>query len=235
MKIIFKLNDTLQIVNKAATTNAKIESNRNRKIVQTYTFSRKQFELIANGTNDGMRTFFSNADTNCLDCPFNSFGSCYTHKFNQYVGFISMLKSIAKIYPTWDEIPVFNDGMIQKSVEMSKDTYVRFGTYGEPSLHPIEMIKAMVESAENYTGYTHQWEHNDLGSFFMASTHDLRAEAVARAKGYRSFIVTDEKLGNIVNCPASEEAGKKSTCSKCNLCSGTNGTKSSKSIFILTH
>lgn len=235
MKIIFKLNDTLQVINKASTTNAKIESDNKRKIVQTYTFSRKQFELIANGTNDGMRTFFSNADSNCLDCPFNSYGKCYTHKFNQYMGFIKMLKSIAKIYPTWDDIPNFKNHMTIKAIEMAKGTYVRFGTYGEPSLHPMQLIKAMVESAENYTGYTHQWEHNDLGSFFMASTHDLRAEAVARAKGYRSFIVTDEKLGGIVNCPASEEAGKKSTCSKCNLCSGTNGTKSNKSIFILNH
>lgn len=234
MKLIFKIADTLQIVNKSATTNAKIESNNKRKIVQTYTFSRKQFELIAEGKNEGMKMFFSNADSNCLDCPFNSFGKCYTHKFNQYVGFISMLKSIAKIYPAWDDIPVFNDEMIQKAVEMSKDTYVRFGTYGEPSLHPIEMIKQISEACQNWTGYTHQWDKNDLGAFFMASTHDMRGEAIARAKGYRSFIATNEKMP-VVNCPASEEAGKKSTCSKCNLCSGTLGSKSNKSIFILNH
>lgn len=36
-------------------------------------------------------------------------------------------------------------------------------------------------------------------------------------------------------CPASKEAGYKSTCDKCNLCSGVLGTKSKKNINILTH
>ena len=85
MKLIFRIGNTLQVISKSTTSNNKIEADKKRKIVQTYTFSRKQFELIANGTNDGMKTFFSNADTNCLDCPFNEFGKCYTHKFNQHV------------------------------------------------------------------------------------------------------------------------------------------------------
>lgn len=236
MKLIFKIADTLQIVNKSATSNAKIEANNKRKIVQTYTFSRKQFELISTGSNEGMRMFFSNADSNCLDCPFNEFGKCYTHKFNQYVGFVSMLKSIAKQFPTWDDIPEFNEEMISEAVKMSAGTYVRFGTYGEPSLHPIELIERISEVCQNWTGYTHQWDKKeDLNRFFMASTHDVEGERMARLKGYRSFIATETKIDSIVNCPASEEAGKKSTCSKCNLCSGTLGTKSNKSIFILNH
>jgi len=235
MKLIFKIGDTLQVVSKATTTNEKIEANNKRKIVQTYTFSRKQFELIANRTNEGMKMFFSNADTNCLDCPFNEFGKCYTHKFNQYVGFVSMLKSIAKKYPTWDEIPGFNDDMIEVATSMAQDSYVRFGTYGEPSLHPIKLIDSMCKVSDSWTGYTHQWSKVDLSNYFMSSTHTIEEEKIARNKGYRSFIVTDEKIDSIVNCPASAEAGKKSTCSKCNLCSGTLGTKSNKSIFILAH
>jgi hypothetical protein len=235
MKLIFRIGDTLQVISKSTTSNDKIESNKKRKIVQTYTFSRKQFELIANGTNDGMKTFFNNADTNCLDCPFNKFGKCYTHKFNQYVGFISMLKSIAKEFGTFDNIPTFRFDMIIQAREMSQGTYVRFGTYGEPSLHPIKMIEEMSNVASNWTGYTHQWMRNDLSKFFMASTHDINEEIVARLKGYRSFIATESKIDSIVNCPASKEAGFKSTCSKCNLCSGTLGTKSNKSIYILNH
>jgi hypothetical protein len=118
---------------------------------------------------------------------------------------------------------------------MSQGTYVRFGTYGEPSLHPIKMIEEMSNVADNWTGYTHQWMRNDLSKFFMASTHDIEGEIVARLKGYRSYIATESKINGIVNCPASKEAGMKSTCSKCNLCSGTLGTKSNKSIYILNH
>lgn len=235
MKLIFRIGDTLQVLSKSTTSNDKIESDKKRKIVQTYTFSRKQFELIANGTNDGMKTFFNNADTNCLDCPFNEFGKCYTHKFNQYVGFISMLKSIAKDYPTFESLPTFKYDMILQARQMAQDTFVRFGTYGEPSLHPIKMIEEMTNVADNWTGYTHQWMRNDLSKFFMASTHDIDGEIVARLKGYRSYIATESKLDGIVNCPASKEAGFKSTCSKCGLCSGTLGTKSNKSIYILNH
>jgi hypothetical protein len=235
MKLVFRIGDTLQVISKSTTSNNKIESDKKRKIVQTYTFSRKQYELIANGTNDGMKTFFSNADTNCLDCPFNEFGKCYTHKFNQYVGFISMLKSIAKEFGAFENVPTFKYDMILQAREMSQGTYVRFGTYGEPSLHPIKMIEEMSIVADNWTGYTHQWMRNDLSKFFMASTHDINEEIVARLKGYRSYIASESKIDGIVNCPASKEAGMKSTCSKCNLCSGTLGTKSNKSIYILNH
>lgn len=235
MKAIFKIDDTLQVVSKANTSNDKIEANSKRKIVQTYTFSRKQFEMVANNEERSMRLFFSVADSNCLDCPFNSFGKCYTHKFNQYVGFISMLKSIAKKYATWDAIPSYDESFALITSEMSKGTFVRFGTYGEPSLHPIEMIEAMVQTADNWTGYTHQWKRsNVLGKFFMASTHTLDESNVAKEQGYRSYIATPTPIGEVVNCPASKEAGYKSSCSKCGLCSGTEG-KGTKSIYILNH
>ena len=236
MKIIFRIGDTLQVVSKAATSNDKIEANKKRKIVQTYTFSRRQFESIAHGTNAGMREFFSKADTNCLDCPFNEFGKCYTHKFNQYVGFISMLKSIAKTYQQWDDVPTYDaDTMEHLSQSLSVGTFVRFGTYGEPSLHPIEMIDAMVKVADNWTGYTHQWRKSDeLGAYFMASTHTLVESEEALKQGYRSYIATPIRIDEVVNCPASKESDYRSSCSKCGLCSGTQG-KGKTSIFILNH
>ena len=236
MKIIFRIGDTLQVVSKAATSNDKIEANKKRKIVQTYTFSRRQFESIAHGTNAGMREFFSKADTNCLDCPFNEFGKCYTHKFNQYVGFISMLKSIAKTYQQWDDVPTYDaDTMEHLSQSLSVGTFVRFGTYGEPSLHPIEMIDAMVKVADNWTGYTHQWRKSDeLGAYFMASTHTLVESEEALKQGYRSYIATPTRIDEVVNCPASKESDYRSSCSKCGLCSGTQG-KGKTSIFILNH
>lgn len=233
--MIFKIDGTLQVIRKGATSNDKIEANNKRAIVQTYTFSRKQFEMIANQDERTMRSFFNAADTNCLDCPFNTFGACYTHKFNQYIGFIKMLKSIAKKYPTWDDVPSYDASFALIVSEMSKGTFVRFGTYGESSLHPIEMIEAMVQTADNWTGYTHQWKRSDvLGKYFMASTHTLDESNVAKEQGYRSYIATPTPIGEVVNCPASKESGYKSSCSKCGLCSGTEG-KGTKSIYILNH
>ena len=234
MKVIFKTLDAIHIFRYGTTTNDKIESDKKRKIVQSYTFSRKQYELVLNGKK-GMKEFFNNADSNCLDCPYNEFGKCYTHKFSQYMGFISMLKSTSKKYASFDEIPFFDEIAHQQILNICKNTYVRFGTYGEPSLHPLELINDIVKIADNWTGYTHQWRKKvDLSPFFMASTHTDAEDKEANFVGFRSFIATDEAIKGAVNCPASKEANYISTCSKCGLCSGTEG-KGKKSVYIFNH
>jgi hypothetical protein len=235
MRVVFRKLDVVHVFRLGNTSNDKIESDKKRKIVQSYSFSRKQFELIAEGKNEGMKHFFSNADSNCLDCPFNEFGKCYTHKFNQYVGFVSMLKSIAAEFKSFDKIPTFSREIHNRIVNLSKNTYVRFGTYGEPSLHPLQLIKDVIAVAVNHTGYTHQWVKKPaLGEVFMASTHTAEEEKIARENGFRSFIATDKPIEGAVNCPASKEAGYKSSCSKCGLCSGVEG-KGNKSVYILLH
>ena len=233
-RIVYRTDDTIQVFRLGTTSNDKIEADKKRKIVQTYTFSLSQMKNIMKNVK-GMKKFFSVADTNCMDCPFNKFGKCYTHKFNQYVGFVSMIKSIIKEYDSFENIPTYNDDLHSQIVDICRDTYVRFGTYGEPSLHPLKLIENIVEVASNWTGYTHQWHRNkELSKYFMASTHTAKQEQKARSFGYRSFVVTNDKLKQYVNCPASKEAGYKSSCSKCGLCSGTNG-KTNKSIYILNH
>tara|TARA_R110002020_G_scaffold58337_6_gene159875 strand:- start:13651 stop:14358 length:708 start_codon:yes stop_codon:yes gene_type:complete len=233
-RIVYRTDDTIQVFRLGTTSNDKIEADKKRKIVQTYTFSLSQMKNIMKNVK-GMKKFFSVADSNCMDCPFNKFGKCYTHKFNQYVGFISMIKSIIKEYDSFENIPTYNDDLHGQIVDICRDTYVRFGTYGEPSLHPLKLIDNIVEVASNWTGYTHQWHRNkELSKYFMASTHTAKQEQKARSFGYRSFVVTNDKLKQYVNCPASKEAGYKSSCSKCGLCSGTNG-KTNKSIYILNH
>ena len=238
MKVVFKHKETIQVVTLAKTKNNKIESNKNRKIVQTYTFSYKQFDLIQKRIESNekisMKNFFNSADSNCLDCPFNSYGSCYTHKFNQFNGFISTLKSIYRKYKSIDNIPNFDLSLIEQLIKMSKGTYVRFGTYGEPSLHPIDLITEMINVCDNWTGYTHQYAKNDLGKYFMASTHTIDEQISAENLGYRSFVATDKKLG-YVSCPASKEMNYLTSCSKCGLCSGKLGTKTNKSIEIILH
>jgi len=240
-KAVFKRANTLQVVRLGTSSNKKIINDPKEVFVQTYTFSRKQFEHIANGRPEGtgMKVFFSMADSNCLDCPFNSFGKCYTHAYDQYIGFISMLKSIVKQYASWDDLPNYNPIIGKTVVDWSKDRYVRFGSYGEPSLHPEGMIESMSYVSYKWTGYTHQWKKNPtLGKYFMASTHSLYEEAIARAKNYRSFMVSEKSTGStgqLTTCPASKEGGYKTTCNQCGLCSGTTGTKAVRSVEIINH
>jgi hypothetical protein len=231
-------SQTVQVFRLGTTTNGKICDDPKEKIMQTYTFSRRQYEYVLSaGVGElDMQTFFSIADTNCLDCPFNEFGKCYTHKNQQYSGFISMLRSIGTMYPTWDHLPRYGGSVKRHIINLSKGRYVRFGTYGEPSLHPIGLIEGMAAVASEWTGYTHQWmKRDDLYPFFMASVHSVQEEVAAQNAAYRSFVVTDEPTGSFTQCPASKEAGYKSTCSKCGLCGGTTGTKATRSVKILNH
>lgn len=237
MRIQFKQADVLIVFTFGTTTNKKIALPK-EKIVQTYSFSRGQYEEAKQKTT--MKDFFSKDAEVCMDCPFAvsngaKLSACYTHKMMQYSGFLSSLKSIAKSYESWDSIPTLNDEMIAQIVKQSNGKYVRFGSYGEPSLIPIELVEAIVNVAKSWTGYTHQWNQKpQYAEYFMASTHTKAMEEIARSKGWRSFVATPTPIEGITNCPASNEQGFKSHCSKCGLCSGTKG-KGSKSVFIIEH
>ena len=234
MRHIFKTDSTVQIFRLGTTSNDKIEGDKKRKIVQSYTFSKDQYNHVYDGEK-GMKAFYDKANSNCLDCPMRDFGKCYTHKFNQYVGFLSMLKSVIKEFGNFESLPVYDVTIKRQIIDISKNTYIRFGTYGEPSLHPFALIEAITDVCDNWTGYTHQWfMHPFLGAYFMASTHNEVMEAKAREMGYRSFMAVETPIDKFINCPASKEGGYKSTCSQCGLCSGTSG-KGKKSIFILNH
>ena len=235
MKIIFRDNDVLHIISSGKTSNKKIAT-ANETIVQTYHFSRGQFEEAKHQTS--MREFFSHDGAVCMDCPFAvsngaKLSACYTHKMMQYSGFLSMLRSIKC---EWDEIPTFSETHWYQATEMADKKYVRFGTYGEPSLLPLALVQGMTICAKSWTGYTHQWKKVDpqYAKFFMASTHTEDEERVASLIGYRSFVASPTPISQFISCPASAEMGFKSNCSKCGLCSGTVG-KGTKSVIILEH
>jgi hypothetical protein len=197
-------------------------------IVGTYHFSEEQ--VINNDiTLDSL---------NCMDCPF-SYNSgdevCYTHKGNQYLGLLSMLRGLHRrydmIHPRNDKLfDMFIDNISGEPIDL-----VRFGVYGEPVLLPFDYIPRLVKLTRSYTGYTHQWhkdEYQIYKAYFMASTHGSISQAVANGMGWRVFNVgiTDDGI----NCPASKEAGKKTTCAKCALCGGTEG-KGKTNVFIKQH
>ena len=244
-RISFKIGNTLQVFRLGTTTNNKI-SEKNEVIIQSYTYSRAQFEYVAKNQREkkpnSRNDFFMLDSSNCLDCPFSAntsgkVGLCYTHKITQFKGFLSSLKSIANEFQSWDGILNYNNDHKNSIVKLSKSKYVRFGSYGEPSKHPINLVDAITSVSNGYTGYTHQYKKvSEFSKYFMASVHnDIEANKAQNEYGYRSFISYDGKLTTkAVQCPASKEKDYKSNCSKCGLCSGVMG-KGNKDVKISMH
>ncbi len=236
-RIVFRQSDeTLTIVTLSKTSNKKIALP-SESIVQTYHFSKEQYEIAQSQTT--MKEFFSADGKVCMDCPFAvsngaKLSACYTHKMMQYSGFLSSLRSIGKL-SLWDDIPMLSNDIVEDIVTMCKGRYVRFGTYGEPSLLPIELVTRICDVASVWTGYTHQWKKKpDYSLYFMASTHSEEEERIANLIGYRSFVASETIYESMISCPASAEQNYRSHCSKCGLCSGTKG-KGKKSVVILEH
>ena len=233
-KVVFTDKKNIFVISKSKTSNKKISDG--KPLVQTYTFSREQYHLATTSKGFGMKKFFALDKSNCMDCKFSGNqgdGGCYTHKFNQYVGFLSMLRSIKL-----EQLTPITISKVDEIVELSRDTYVRFGTYGEPSLMPLSMVKRMSDVASNWTGYTHQHDKEfaqGYKDFFMASTHTEEESTNRASDGWRSFIALEKgSHSSASSCPASKEAGFVSNCSKCSLCSGATG-KGKKNVKILLH
>jgi hypothetical protein len=117
---------------------------------------------------------------------------------------------------------------------------VRLGSYGDPAAVPRYVWDSLLSLASGHTGYSHQ--ENTPGAEYtpdltMYSADSLADAQAAWQRGDRTFrIVANVK--DIVRdfetlCPASKEAGFRTTCDKCKLCGG-NSVKA-KSIAIPAH
>lgn len=215
----------------------------NSPIVQTYTFSKTQLEYIRTAENT-VFGIVENDHTNCMDCPFSKNqnysggGKCYTHKFPQLRAFHSILKSIARKYPTFEGIPeVDGENVPAELLKAVQGKYIRFGTYGEPVVIPFKWVAEICQVVKNWTSYTHQWanpDYQDFKGYFMASVHSPEQAEMASAMGWRyfeTFRKNETPSKGSILCPADRE---KVSCEKCGLCSGVNG-KGNKNIHILYH
>ncbi len=113
----------------------------------------------------------------------------------------------------------------ETAAEFVKGRALRLGAYGDPAMVPLDVLRPLVRNARLTTGYTHQWRQMpvEYREFCMASTDNEADNLEAEALGYRTFRCVP--IGgcltqNEIVCPASEEAGKLTTCDQCGLCAG---------------
>lgn len=112
---------------------------------------------------------------------------------------------------------------------------VRIGTYGDPAAVPSHVWENLIADAEGWTAYSHQagWRPD-----LAMQSADTYADALRFWKeGARTFRVVkalSEITAREILCPASKEAGKRTTCAACKLCAGT-ATRSPKSVAIVMH
>jgi hypothetical protein len=116
---------------------------------------------------------------------------------------------------------------------------VRIGTYGDPAAVPAHVWEALTMRAKGWTAYTHQWLHQpDALTYAMASVESLTAAKYIWARDGRTFRIVRDVAeidpAREVLCPASAEAGKRTTCADCRLCAG-QATRSPKSVAIVAH
>jgi hypothetical protein len=118
---------------------------------------------------------------------------------------------------------------------------LRLGAYGDPAALPIDVVRVLASFTVRHTGYTHQWRTIDpsWSAYVMASADTAADRAAANGLGYRTFRVrpAEDPIGTReITCPASDEAGKRTTCDRCALCGGNAGRLAGlKDITIAAH
>ena len=113
---------------------------------------------------------------------------------------------------------------------------VRLGTYGDPCAVPSYIWESLLSASSGHTAYTHG-ATNPMPADIMTSADSLHGAESAWSRGERTFRViaslADVVKGKEVICPASEEAGKRTTCESCKLCGGASVR--GKSVAIVAH
>jgi hypothetical protein len=104
---------------------------------------------------------------------------------------------------------------------------VRLGSYGDPAAVPLAIWQLVTSKAEMHTGYTHQWKSErlrDVTALCQASVDTPEQAAAAWTLGLPTFRVktaNEPLLPGEFACPASAEAGKRTTCAECGACDGS--------------
>lgn len=174
----------------------------------------------------------------CGDCPLRGYQdqaqgkrvgrACYV---NVGQAPLSIWRAFARgTYPVMDALEV---------AELIDGRGIRLGSYGDPSLVPLQVLRDLVSTSKVRTGYTHQWRNVDAGyrELLMASADTVADRRDARLAGWRSFVVLPAngvKPEGAVECAATRERNRLN-CFDCGMCSGVKAGRVATDVFILAH
>ena len=156
-------------------------------------------------------------------------GDCYVRKGSAQMGLFGTMKK----YPD-----VMTED-VTDHLGLFLGRFIRFGSYGEPVLMGENVIRSICSVASNWTGYTHVWakpEYQWAKQYFMASVDTDDEYRTAKDMGWRTFRVRQPEAALFrreISCPASKEAGHKTTCNECALCKGASSK--AKDVTIIKH
>jgi hypothetical protein len=155
------------------------------------------------------------AQTICRECPFASGNGCYV---NVGQAPLAIWKGFHRgIYPQLDP---------KDYGQVFSGRKIRFGAYGNPSLLPIAIVKAIASVSNGWTGYFHDWRTNpfarEYAHFFMASTETENSFRLAQSLGLRTFHANPVQPTGTIEC-LSETKGL--ACADCKLCAGLSKSR----------
>lgn len=156
------------------------------------------------------------------------------HGIRRGICYVDTPKGPRAVWDAWtrDRYPVALWGSAERRIlhEAIKARGIRFGAYGDPAAVPSALWRNLARFGR-WTGYTHQWRRRpSLRWLLMASVDSVEEAREARARGWRTFRVEHDRgaelelEGGEILCPASNEAGKRTSCDRCGLCNGTAGS-----------
>lgn len=166
----------------------------------------------------------------CSVCPKSCFKkatkSCYVHVYQAP-------SQVYRAYKSGSYIK-FKPDMLRYFIGRK----LRIGSYGDPSALPVSIISLLCSVVKNFTGYTSNHKHcyKALKYFCMASVNTEEEYKDAVSRGWRTFrtrpYIDTPLLENEIICPASEEGGKKTDCSRCGMCCGSVSNRKNPVIVI---
>ena len=153
--------------------------------------------------------------------------------------YVKVIHGPASIYKAWKRGSV-DTASLDTARKLCKNKVTRLGSYGDPASINPEVWETVLADSRSKTGYTHQWKTNPaLSSVTMASVDSPEEQRQAQRLGLRTFRVrteTEPLLPGEITCPASAEAGQRTTCLTCGLCDGKRGPNDHrKNISIIAH
>ena len=197
---------------------------------------KSMFDIVNNGFDE----------STCGDCPLRPIHAKALKAKGLKPCYVNVHKSINSVHRS--TIGKATDKNLERlDKEKAKGRPIRWGNWGDPALVSKALVQRVNAGAKGSTGYTHQHKKpwaRWAKRFFMASIdvapNSLKEAKKAWAKGWRTFrlVRSIEELDHKseILCPASKEAGNKTTCAKCLLCDGKRSKNDKrKSIAIIQH